>query len=667
MSFGKFILVEALSALILLVSFAGCGSDGSAHKKLAQIAVWEDQGWTANGALTAFLSDRNEDVRERAVLALGRVNDTLALDSLRRVVLGDPSPRVRAMAAFSLSAWTWQAGKGALLDALANEKDPLVLVPILHSLGRVYARDESARYYPFLRHPDPGVRAQAALTFDMVNRREAADSVLPLLHDPDSSVRWMAMYALIRAKSDSAARRALAFCNDANPDVRNIAYRLAGSVKTPESMSALLAGLNDPDPYVRIGVADGFLTCRDTGLYNRVLPYFDTEPDFGVLQRLVRSLGEYWRDERMGNAFQRLLHHPNPGIRAQAAGELCKRRDVPCGERVTPAAADPDPFVRLAFLESVDNASRFGLADTAILSPVMRLLCSDSVPTVRAHALQSYSGLGPGDLGDYINRAYHDPDPGVVAMSISLIGSIHVMSYVDSLHALYPKYRDDPNPDVKWAITAASANMLPSVFIDSTRQDIINWGMADPNRLVRWYTIAVAFKFRQDRRDGLGVYRTDLNVGNVDSLLPVPGSMLSARLQTTKGTITIRFDTQWAPRTTRQFVAIARSGAYDRSRINDVQAGQLIQMGDRRGDFADLPPANLRDELSPLRLEPGAVFWMIQTRDSGRGLFSIALGRIPYQDWRFAVFAHVTQGLEVARSLSPADSIRTVEILTGPS
>jgi HEAT repeat protein len=183
-------------------------------------------------AVDGFLSDKNEAVRDRAVLALGRANDTLALDSLRRVLLGDPSAKVRGTAAFAVSAWTWKVGKAALLEALEKEQDPEALVQILQSLARTYAREEYELYYRFLHHPDTRVRAQTALTLDMINRRESADSIIVLLKDPDSFVRET---ALISSPGwDRRRQRAAPDSSMTQSAIRAAAYRVVGS--TPSVM-----------------------------------------------------------------------------------------------------------------------------------------------------------------------------------------------------------------------------------------------------------------------------------------------------------------------------------------------------------------------------------------------------------------------------------------------
>jgi len=76
-----------------------------------------------------------------------------------------------------------------------------------------------------------------------------------------------------------------------------------------------------------------------------------------------------------------------------------------------------------------------------------------------------------------------------------------------------------------------------------------------------------------------------------------------------------------------------------------------------------MPGISVRDEYRPDRLQAGDLLWLINTRDSGMGLFAIATSRLPYLDWRYGVFAHVTDGFDVVRNLQLTDTLKTIEIV----
>jgi peptidylprolyl isomerase len=655
------------TSLLVVLFLSGCSLFGGSSKdKLDKIAVWEDQGWFANGELLKLMFDRDAAVRYRATLAVARVNDTLALDTVKQVMLNDSDPKVRAAAAFAIGSWTWHRGMKYLLEALGKETDPEALVAILEACGRCYTRDDYQKILPFLHHADPRVRTQAIETLDITVRYDVADSVLPLLDDSDPNVRHMAMFYLSHCHSDSAAKLCVSLLHDSSATVRSLAYQTIAKSKLPGARDTVLAGLGDISPLVRVGAADGLAAAPDTFFAPKLFPYLQTEKVPAVLEHLATAVGEHWR-MKAKPYLEELLKNPDPGVRAAAIGALAKRLDFNYADAIAPAASDPTPLVQLALCDVVDKFKTYAPVDTGRILPLLRQLIADSVPRVRARAVQTYTSLGGANSDMYLNHLYNDPDPYARLMAVGLIGSYHVQDYLDSLRQYYDKIKNQWRPEMKWGVIAATANMAPSIHPKPLAREIFNLGMADSNRLVRWYTIAVWVKFREDHSKELGLYRTDLTPDNVGKLLhPYPGNP-TAVIQTTKGPITIELRADIAPRTVRRFIQLARDHVYDNCQINDIQFGSIVQTGDRRGDGWGLPDQTVRDELSLERAEPGSVIWLITSRDSGHGAFSICLDRLPYLDWRYPIFARVTDGLDRAAALTYADSLRTVEIQTpGP-
>ena len=656
--------IEICAAIFWIgVSLLGC-SDGSKSEKMAQIAVWEDQGWTANGQLTRLMFDDNAQVRARAVLAMARVNDTLAIDSVRLVYLNDSDPKVRATAAFVYGAGLWRSGGPHVLESLERDDNPIVITETLQAFGRLYLRDEYERVLPFLHHEDPAVRAQALRTLDLVNRRDdTVDSLIAMVKDPSREVQWSALFSLLRVRSEAGAKAALPFLRDTSVDMRSLAYRVIGSSPDFTMKDTLLLGLDDPNPILRASAADAFGLQIDTLSIVKTFPYLETEQNPLVLMNLLRAIGEHWRPA-VEPYLRKLIQHEDPGVRAQAVKTAARRLDLDFADVIAPAIHDPEPLVRMAYCDAIDDIARFLQVDASEFIDELDTLTFDPVPRVRARALQSYLTHGGSNSAEYLNRLYHDSSAQCQQMAINMIGSIRISYYQDSLYEMYPTIIDMWRPELKWAILAASANMAPSVQADPIRSEIYTWGLDDPNRLVRWYSIAVWEKFREDFRDRLGTYKTDLTPDNVDELLHPYASNPKAHLRTTRGTITLELLADISPRSVRRFIAVARDGYYDACPMNDIQPGSFVQTGDRATGGWGLPDETIRDELHPKRLVAGDIIWLINSRDSGHGAFGLILSRTPYLDWRYGRFAKIIDGLGVARSLTFSDSILTVEIVT---
>ena len=653
------LLIFALAAVFA----AGCGG-GSSESKMAKIAVWEDQGWTANGELTKMINDGDEGVRRRAALALARVNDTLTIDAVATRMLEDDDPAVRAALAFDFGVGRWQKRMGDLYELLERDNDPMAKREALQAIGRVYAREDYQRLFPFLHDSDPGVRAQTLITFDLINRRDEVDSLLPLLDDPDQQVQWSALFALLQARSEKAAQKAMRFTRDPSVEMRRMGYRVVGSSPDPAMKDSLMLGLKDPNPLVRAAAAEAFGLQVDTIAILDVLPYFDTETDPLVLMSLCRAVAEHWRIASAPYLKKLIRDNPDPGVRATAVKAAIRRLDFDFIDVIKPAASDPSDVVRFAFLEALEDASRYAQLDPAPFIDLIMELTHDPVPRVRARAVQTYAMYRGPEIPALVNRLFNDSDNYCFHSALGLIGGLRFATYQDSIYARYPDYTDMWRPEIKWGFIAATANMAGSVQANDQQRALFNWGLNDPNRLVRWYAIAVWEKFREDHRAELGTYKTDLTPENVQELLHPYTTNPTARLMTTKGPITIELWADKAPRTTRRFIQLAQSGVYDNCPMNDVQPGAIVQTGDRRGDGWSLPGESVRDEIQPDRVEAGTLLWLINTRDSGHGAFGIALAKAPYLDWRYGTFAKVTDGLDVAQRLTFSDSLKTVEIVT---
>ncbi len=653
--------IISIGIIIGLAALAGCGD--SSEQQLNQIAVWEDQGWTADGQLTKLMFEGNDEVRARAALAMARVNDTLTIDSVRLAYLNDSDPDVRATAAFIYGAGQWRKGAAHVMESLERDEDPQVIRETLQAMIRVYARDDYQKVFPFLRHDDPAVRAQALLTLNGLNRWDEVDSLVRMLEDPDRTVQWCALFALLGARSEAGGTAALPFLRDTSVEIRRLAYRVVGSSPDLSLKDSLLQGLNDPNPLVRASAAEAFALQVDTISIVKTYPYLESEENPLVLMNLLKALGDHWRPA-IEPYLRELMTHDDPGVRAQAVKTAVRRLDGDFADVIAPAVTDPSPLVRMAWCEAIDNVSTYIQFDRTPLQPYADSLTYDSVPRVRARALQTYLTLNGTNSAANLNRIYNDTDHYCQQMAINLIGTFRLQIYQDSLYERYQAIIDMWRPELKWAILAATANMSPSVHPTPVRREIFTWGIDDPNRLVRWYSIAVWEKFREDQRDLLGTYQTDLTVENVDELLYPYSSNPIAQLETTRGRITLELLQDRAPRAVRRFITIARDGLYDRCQMNDIQPGNIIQTGDRRINGWGLPGETVRDELQPDRIGAGDVLWLINSRDSGHGAFGIVLSRSPYLDWRYARFAKIVDGLDVAQSLTYSDSIRTVIIET---
>ena len=114
------------------------GSDGLAQDAALQ-GIVDLQIARDGGSLVDMLTSARTDVRARAALALGSVQDAAALEPLTSLLTLDADAGVRRDAAFAVGQLGATDGVGALARAFTVEADAQVRDRILEALGKIGA------------------------------------------------------------------------------------------------------------------------------------------------------------------------------------------------------------------------------------------------------------------------------------------------------------------------------------------------------------------------------------------------------------------------------------------------------------------------------------------------------------------------------------------------
>jgi len=148
---------------------------------------------------------------------------------------------------------------------------------------------------------------------------------------------------------------------------------------------------------------------------------------------------------------------------------------------------------------------------------------------------------------------------------------------------------------------------------------------------------------------------------------------LYARIDTTKGPITILLANEKAPLATANFVGLAEGTLdasigkrfYDGLTFHRVEEGFVVQGGDPAGDGSGDPGYNFPDEFDPtLRHDaPGVVAFANYGADTNGSQFYITLAEAPVLDDSYTVFGRVIEGMDVVEKLAAGDVMTKVTIL----
>jgi len=137
-----------------------------------------------------------------------------------------------------------------------------------------------------------------------------------------------------------------------------------------------------------------------------------------------------------------------------------------------------------------------------------------------------------------------------------------------------------------------------------------------------------------------------------------------ARIQTSRGAISVDLHAQHAPKTVNNFVFLAREGFYDGITFHRVIANFMIQTGDPTGSGRGGPGYRFEDETkgNPARHETGVLSMANAGPNTNGSQFFITHAPQPHLDGKHTVFGKVVEGQDVVNAIRQGDQLTKVEI-----
>jgi peptidyl-prolyl cis-trans isomerase B (cyclophilin B) len=139
---------------------------------------------------------------------------------------------------------------------------------------------------------------------------------------------------------------------------------------------------------------------------------------------------------------------------------------------------------------------------------------------------------------------------------------------------------------------------------------------------------------------------------------------MHAMIETSRGTISFRFQEKDAPNTCANFVKLAKQGFYDNLTWHRVIDNFVVQGGCPKGDGTGGPGYTIDAELSAQPHVKGTVAMARSSAlNSAGSQFYIARTTLPHLDKQYTVFGQMTSGFDVLDRIKQGDSIKKVSIV----
>jgi HEAT repeat protein len=416
------------------------------------------------GVLLLLLLDKNIDVQEQAIIALGNIGDKKTTPGLISF-LDDKSDRLKEWAIESLGRIKDERAVEPLARILRDDKDNDIKSSVLKALGSIKGEHARAILLGYLEVKDEGLKKSAVSSLLKIKEPRAIEPAFAFLYDHNVAIplEQMGKYAVIPLMK--------ILQKNGNKNRKDFA-RLLGDIKDRRAVNVLISALHDPEVGVREAAAGSLGQIKDAR---------SVEP-------LVAALNDSDIHVRL-SAFYALAVFKNPRVKQIISSALKSFKD----KRYT--ASETSRLVLALYRNSNIDAS-YAEPLVSLLSqgwpwltyrPMVEIMEKIGRPAVKSlcAALQEEdyrnrfsAAVLLGKIGDYsavepLVPVTHDPDRRVRECAVWALGEIKdkraVEPLIDALHDSYSV--------VRWNAAAALAkiNDVRAVEFLILALDDVNW------------------------------------------------------------------------------------------------------------------------------------------------------------------------------------------------
>jgi HEAT repeat protein len=622
------------------------------------IAKLEYSRSLGDGKLLKFLEEPRLGIRERAIVALGRIQDPATLPALTEA-LKDEEPPVRSAAAFAIGQMTGETAQetaeSTLIDAFDSERDPTVRAMIVEALGKVGGENSSVPLAGALEDPASEVRMRAAIALGILGRKgishEGADlALVGHAGEFEDEVRWRVFYALARRAAPTALDVFIEGLGDRHDLVRAYAARGLGELGEDRGLYPLMSLLGDKDWRVAVNAARALGRSGDQRAVEPLVQ-LASDPNEHLALTAISALGALG-GERASEVLEAGLGDENWRIQAACARAFGTADSTGALPHLTKLLESPIPRVRAAAAAGLGS-----VGDDHSVDALMELVSQEENTLVLATAYDAMAGLDGLDVGALIDLAGECDDMVVAASLAAVLGGTGEEEVADDLMDLYGRFPDVADVTPHMEILDALGTLK-----SEEAKGLLEEALKDPRRPVAQKAAwALQEITGEDRSADVPVNSTIEGEPALRRARDLAGAKVL--IETDKGQILIKLLTDEAPLTAANFADLVEDGFYDGLAFHRVVPDFVIQGGCPRGDGWGGPGYMIPCEYNMVRYDRGYVGMALAGKDTGGSQIFITHSPQPHLDGRYTIFGVVERGMDVVDAIQVGDRMISLEVL----
>ncbi len=596
----------------------------------------------------------------RTVRTLGIIGDSMAADMILPFLEKTEHP-IAKEAAFALGQMGVISARPTLEKA-ALSGSPGLAASSVEALAKLADSASVPVITKLFVHRDSNVRYAAAVSAWKFKSKKLALGLARLLADRDSLVRFGAAWSLARFPDSAAIPALIKRVNDKNAYVRAQIVRPLGVLKVKEAAPAIARlAERDPDWEVRVNACRALAAMgavEQSPILRKALSaeLLKKRENYHVIIESALALGNL-KDSVGLEILRALAKRPEPFLRAAAATALASYIHPSVFPDLSRMAQDSGWWVRAKTAEGLGNLQSLEAFE------LLTKMFGDADFRVRYNALEAMGKYKDQNLTGYLQKGVADSDFAMVATACGIIAGRKDSSFLSPIMEAYRKNIGATEIDLKTSWLDAAQALVDSGVVskqDPRVDSLLNWGLNDPDRLIRKKAIELGKVLGKDYSSRLGAFHPSLKNDSLFEYIKMLQEFeVKITLATNRGDIIISLRGDKAPRTAANFWRLCAKGYYNGLTFHRVVPNFVIQGGCPRGDGWGGPGYTIRCEYNDLTYYvTGMVGMALSGKDTGGSQFFINHTSQPHLDGRYTIFGDVEDERIDGKSAFVVDNIQ---------
>jgi cyclophilin family peptidyl-prolyl cis-trans isomerase/HEAT repeat protein len=669
---------------------------------LIQIVKAEDER-RFDSTLENLLNSKDENVRIRTALAIGRIGDERGVDSLTKFLFSD-TEKMQAMSAFAIGEIESIKGAEAILKVLADTKiDENIRSKAIEAAGKIVATNPKEEKSKQLSEAilenlkfESGRRSMSSekvITFGLTAvlraRPEKSETIIAeFLRYSSPKVRQNALNTLARLRVKNA---------DINKQVHEIlrtdkdaicranACRILGISEDKNFVADLLkVALNDADSRVRVSairalgnfkekeISESLIKQGNILLKNFRANKMELLEIATILGRILEKSDDENGIKFLDNLrFKDNYQSPETEIAFAVISPKSYLKAVPKSivddnEMWRQISAVSQGMAQFAKLENKGKGlSKIDDPETFLSNPLnlyYNIYSNRYLVRAVPDILQAYAQFKSNDLVEVLTKYLQHKDVQIRATSASLLGeqtpSSENLKALDEVFSVSMKDKD--SNDAQLAILDAIGKQK-----DIKDNKSLQLALNSDDILVRRKAVQILKTVGVEASAQIGTVKNSVfTETDYRRAVTRKNGTVKAIFTTEKGTFTIDLTPEDAPLTVENFIKLAGKNYFNGLTVHRVVPNFVMQDGDPRGDGNGGPGYSIRCELNMLEYERGAVGMALSGKDTGGSQWFVTHSHQPHLDGGYTIFGKVNEiGMKIVDKIARGDKILKVVIV----